>query len=297
MSDPALLAVALLAKGQPSAMPHPPAVSAYALTGSRQPERRLTPLPHPPPEKVAQPVEFSQSTPRSGSQLYAQRRAALRAGQLYTRLPRHSFQAEWQRASGQPTYEQWQRLLAQEANVVARWQNGRRLAVMVGDSISLWYPSDRLPQNQLWLNQAISGETTQGVLRRLPAFSNTKPSTIYVMAGINDLKQGVTNDAIVRNLWRITRTLKRHHPQAQVVLQSILPTRINAPMNQRIAHLNQQLAAIARHEQVTYLDLYADFTDAAGNLRADLTTDGLHLSAQGYATWQIAVQQPLVAQQ
>ena len=296
MSDPSLLAVALLTKGQPASLPPLPAVSAYA-PASRSPVRLLTPLSQPQPESFSRPVEFSQPIPRSGTQLYAQRIAALHAGRLYTRLPLHSFQAQWRQASGQPTYEQWQRLLAREANVVARWQNGRRLAVIVGDSISLWYPSDRLPTNQLWLNQAISGETTQGVLRRLPAFSNTKPSTIYVMAGINDLRRGVTDEEIIRNLWRITRTLKRHHPQAQVVLQSILPTRLNRAMNQRITLINQHLAAIAQHEKVTYLNLYTDFVDADGNLRADLTTDGLHLSPQGYATWEVAFQQGLVAQQ
>jgi lysophospholipase L1-like esterase len=250
------------------------------------------PVQPPPPPPSGEAVQ-----PRSGSQLYVQRISALRAGRLYTRLPMSSFQAQWRTASGQPTYEQWQRLLAQEANVVARWQNGRRLSVIVGDSISLWYPSNRLPNNQLWLNQAVSGETTKGVLRRLPVFSNTKPNTIYVMAGINDLRRGVADDDIVRNLWRITRTLKRNHPQAQVVLQSILPTRLNGQMNDRIGQINRRLAAIAQHEQVTYLDLYADFADAEGNLRPELTTDGLHLSQQGYATWASVFQQGLIAQQ
>jgi lysophospholipase L1-like esterase len=293
MSDPSLLAVTLLTKGQ---LP-PPHTAAYLPAGIRHPTQR--PLrPHTPqPEQFSPSVEFSQPIPRSGSQLYAQRQAALRAGRLYTRLPMDSFQTAWRSASRQPTYEQWQRLLTQEANVVARWQNGRRLSVIVGDSISLWYPSDRLPTNQLWLNQAVSGETTRGVLRRLPAFSNAKPNTIYVMAGINDLRQGVADEEIVRNLWRITRTLKRHHPSAQVVLQSILPTRLNGPMNERIGQINQRLAAIAQHEKVTYLDLYADFADADGNLRADLTTDGLHLSPQGYAAWEVAFRQGLLAQQ
>lgn len=298
MSDPSL-AIALLTKGKPAALPQPASSSAaIAPAGIRHPtQRSLRPLHQPQPEQLSLPVAFSPAIPRSGSQLYAQRVAALRAGRLYTRLPAHSFQAEWRQAGGQPTYEQWQRLLAQEANVVARWQNGRRLAVIVGDSLSLWYPSDRLPTDQLWLNQAVSGETTGGVLRRLSAFSNTKPGTIYVMVGINDLRRGLSNEEIVRNLWRITRTLKRHHPQAQIVLQSILPTRLTAPINDRVGHINQQIAAIAQHEKVTYLDLYTDFADAGGNLQADLTTDGLHLSPQGYATWAGAFRPGLVAQQ
>ena len=48
----------------------------------------------------------------------------------------------------------------------------------------------------------------------------------------------------------------------------------------------QKLAAIAQEEKVDYLDLYPHFADARGELRPELTTDGLHLSAVGYGVWQ-----------
>lgn len=241
------------------------------------------------PEFSLNSTEFSRPvppSPRSGSQLYAQRLAALRAGKLYTRLPASSFRNAWLQANEQPTYEQWRALLRQEARAAAAGQGNNRLAVIVGDSLSLWFPPDRLPSYQLWLNQAISGETTRGILKRLSDFSHTQPQVIYVMAGVNDLKQGLTDAEILWNFQQIVRRLQQRHPRAQIVLQSILPTRSHLIPNDRIAGLNQQLSTIAQRSGALYLDLHAQLADTNGQIQPEYTTDGIHLSEQGYAAWQ-----------
>jgi lysophospholipase L1-like esterase len=251
------------------------------------------------PETSIQHPEFSQpdrsipryvATPHQGSQFYAQRLAALRVGKLYTRLPPDSFSEVWQQASGQPTYEQWRALLAAEAKAVTRRQTTRNLSILLGDSLSMWFPSDRLPQDQLWLNQGISGDTTRNILRRLSAFAKSRPNTIYLMAGVNDLKLGATDTEIVSNLQKIVHRLRASHPQAQLIVQSILPTRSPKIQNSRIAGINQRVAAIARQEGATYLDLYSQFADRDGQIVPAYTVDGIHLSAAGYSTWRSAVQ-------
>jgi lysophospholipase L1-like esterase len=85
------------------------------------------------------------------------------------------------------------------------------------------------------------------------------------------------------------RRLRLNHPQAQVVVESILPMRLSAIPNERIRNLNQQIAAIAQQEGVGYLNLNALFTDTQGQMRQDLTTDGIHLTRRGYEVWQDAL--------
>lgn len=246
------------------------------------------------PEIEPRLTEFSRSAaPNSGSQLYAQRVAALSAGRLYTRLPIDSFQSRWVKATRQPTYPQWKQLLALEARAVAGGQGNNRLSVLIGDSLSQWFPSDRLPSDRLWLNQGISGDTTSGVLQRLASFERTRPQAIYVMAGINDLKHGVSNRQIIANLQQIMARLKQSHPTARIVVQSILPTRSLPISNQQIQQLNQQLAVIARQTGVTFLDLYTQFADSEGQIRPEFTTDGLHLNAYGYQVWRSVLQQDI----
>ncbi len=238
------------------------------------------------PDTSSLGIEFSPSLerPRSGSQLYSQRTAALTVGQIHTRIPVSSFRSTWTTSVQQPTYEQWKWLLAQEAASVR--EINEPVGVLLGDSLSLWFPSDRLPQTRLWLNQGISGDTTTGILHRLSSFARTRPRIVYVMAGINDLKHGASNTTILRNLQQIIQQLRQTHPQANIVMQSILPTRSLPVSSQRIANLNQQLKVIANQNGAYYLDVHSHMADANGYLRPDLTTDGLHLSAKGYEVWQ-----------
>lgn len=227
--------------------------------------------------------------PVSGKQLYQQRLAALKAGKIYTRLSVNSFADRWTKAIEQPTHQQWQWLLELEAKAIASGQGKNRLNVLLGDSLSVWFPHDQLPSGKLWLNQSVSGEATRHILQRLHFFNSTQPDRIFVLAGINDLRQGVSNQVIIQNWRTMVETLRHKHPNSEIILQSLLPTRLEAIGNQRIRYLNGHLAAIAHQEGATYLDLYSQFTDDQGNLDRNLTTDGIHLSRQGYSIWQQAL--------
>lgn len=200
----------------------------------------------------------------------------------------------------QLNYQQWLDLLGQEARAVAA-NPPRRLSVLAGDSLSLWFPPDLLPIDRGWLNQGISGETSGGLLRRLDLFKDTQPQTIFVLIGINDLIRQIQPETIVANQRQILQDLRRQHPGSQIVLQSILPhgvdqvtwegrDRLLAVTNERIRQVNAELKAIAAAEDAYFLDLNPLFADAEGNLRPALSTDGLHLSAQGYMVWQTALQ-------
>lgn len=224
--------------------------------------------------------------PHSGSQLYQQRWAALRAGQLFTRVAPNSFRDQWQQAAAQPTYQQWRALLAQESKAIQAGQGQNRLTVVVGDSLSLWLPSELLPRDRFWLNQGISGDTTAGILDRLHFFADTRPTTIHVMAGINDLKNGASDIEVVGNIKDITARLRQQHPQAKIVVHSILPTRWPQLSGDRIRNVNRYLAYTVQQQGAEFLDLHSTFADDQGSLRTELTSDGLHLNPQGYRLWQ-----------
>ena len=259
------------------------------------------------PAPVAQPPQFSTPTaiaanpvppvraasqvvrPSNGSELYRQRQLALQSGRSYTRIAPSTYADQWRTVSRQPTYQDWQQLLSQEARAMAQGQGRNRLEVIVGDSFGLWLPPEMLPRDRLWLNQSISGDTTAGILQRVSTFANTRATTIHLMAGANDLKNGVPEAQIVSNLQRTVRILQRQHPQAQIIVYSVLPTRRAEIGNDRVRSLNAQLARMTQQRAVEYRDLHPSFRDEWGHLRPDLTTDGLHLNPQGYALWQQAI--------
>lgn len=194
-------------------------------------------------------------------------------------------------------YQQWVDLLRQEANANA---NAPRLTVLMGDSISLWFPQELLPGRRTWLNQGISGENSEMMSRRLDALDGTQMETIFIMVGINDLIAGIPEKEVARNIEKSVQYLKQQHPDADIIVQSILPhgaeratwkgrDRLLQLPNDRIQAVNTAIAKMAAAEGVYYLDLYPLFADGEGALRPDLTTDGLHLSERGYLVWRTAI--------
>lgn len=176
----------------------------------------------------------------------------------------------------------------------------KHLAILAGDSLSLRFPSEKLSEYRV-LNQGISGETTTGLLKRLNVFAQTQPDVIFVMIGINDLLRGRSDREILDDQRRVIENLKLAHPGAKIVMQSVLPhavdrvtwegrDRLLAIPNHRIKALNDAIAAIAEAESVDFFNLYPLFADLEGNLRRELSSDGLHLSTQGYEVWGIALQ-------
>ncbi len=198
------------------------------------------------------------------------------------------------------SYPQWLDILKQEAKITAQ-KNLPRLIILAGDSLSLWFPPELLPEDKNWLNQGISGEVSNGLLQRLDLFDRTQPDMIFVMVGINDLIRGLEDQEVLANYRQIIIYLQRKHPDAEIVVQSILPhggegatwegkEKLLAIPNSRIQNLNQELHNIATQKGAKYLDLHPLFTDKQGNLRSDFTTDGLHLSPPGYLVWRTALQ-------
>jgi len=194
--------------------------------------------------------------------------------------------------SQQMSYQEWIKILRREAEV-ASLKKPEHLTVLAGDSLTQWFPRDLFPKSKAWLNQGISGETSTGLLKRLQLLDSTEPETFFIMIGINDLLQGVTDEVLLANQQQIIDNLRRIHPQSKIVLQSILPhsrqSLIDKIPNSRIRKINERLKAIATQKGALYLDLHPLFTDSQGNLRTELGTDGLHLSRQGYQVWFSAI--------
>jgi lysophospholipase L1-like esterase len=102
------------------------------------------------------------------------------------------------------SYPQWLDILKQEAKMTAD-KHPQRLTILAGDSLSLWFPPELLPEDRTWLNQGISGEVSNGLLQRLDFFDRTQPEKIFVMVGINDLIRGLDDQEILANCRLFTK--------------------------------------------------------------------------------------------
>lgn len=165
--------------------------------------------------------------------------------------------------------------------------------VFLGNSITFWANWPELLTDFKYIkNRGIPGDNSFGVLDRLEDILLGKPKQIFLMIGINDLAQGMSEELLLRNISRICTQSKQYSPNTVLILQSILPTNksFNRLMNHyqppaRIKRINAAIKELAAIHQYAYLDIYSSFVDGDQQLLASYTFDGVHLTLLGYEKW------------
>ncbi len=168
---------------------------------------------------------------------------------------------------------------------------GTHRVVFIGDSITEGWKLDQSFPGKPYVNRGISGQTSSQILLRFHQdVIDLDPKVVVILAGTNDLAENTgpaTLPQIEGNLMSMADLARANH--IRVVLCSVLPTvhyRWHADLPNpaaRIAVLNQWLEAHAATAHYVYADYYTAMKDAAGGLPHDLSSDGVHPSAAGYA--------------
>lgn len=133
-------------------------------------------------------------------------------------------------------------------------------------------------------------ETPEGTMPLLDALAQMECGKIYVMLGINEL--GWKGTEIFRDQSaKLIQRLQEDHPDAEIVIQSILPVSAKIDSegryvnNQRISVYNQVWLELAEEFGVAYLDVAESVVDENGQLPSALCYDGVHLNKAGSRQW------------
>lgn len=136
----------------------------------------------------------------------------------------------------------------------------------------------------LIINRGISGDVTEGVLKRLPEFYRFNPKKIFIEIGLNDILINVPLNRIASNYNRIVHEIIKNSPDAKVYVQSLIPTEKKS-VNKKILLLNAELMHICKEQRCSYIDLYELFLKE-NIINSDLFSDGFHLNKAGYKVWE-----------
>lgn len=139
-----------------------------------------------------------------------------------------------------------------------------------------------LPQGVRIVNRGVSGALTDDILANLDPILNGHPRQIFLMIGTNDLGVGRSPQQVADSVARIVSLIRSRSPQSQLFLQSILPSRVGKRTIANEQETNRLLQAIADTHS-TYIDLWPLLGSLPDD--ADLSFDGLHLTAEGYHRW------------
>lgn len=163
--------------------------------------------------------------------------------------------------------------------------------VFIGNSITEggknWSEKFNLPNVR---NRGISGDVTDGVLKRLGEIIYFKPKAVFLLIGINDLfnlyyqKQIPSAKYVGENILKIAHMIKQKSPSTLVYVQTLLPTDKDFMQN-NIDQVNALVKAQHDDDIFQLIDLNKAFSDEQGFLKKELSEDGTHLNKKGYELW------------
>ena len=185
------------------------------------------------------------------------------------------------------------------AKVGAPAKNESRV-VFMGDSITDSWDSPTMGgffPGKPYVNRGISGQTTPQMLLRLRRdVIELQPKVVVILAGTNDLAGNTgptTLEAIEDNFKSMAELANAHG--IRVVFASLLPVSdyelrdgkpiiqtVRRPPHQILA-LNNWIKEFAKTHRYVYLDYFSAIVDDKGFFKHELSYDGLHPNAAGYA--------------
>jgi lysophospholipase L1-like esterase len=160
--------------------------------------------------------------------------------------------------------------------------------LFVGDSIVEGFYWNRIGALPV-LNAGYSGIWTEALEPRIPLLlQSAKPALAVLLVGTNDAKKDCSEeglDGAVKNLDQIVS----HCKSASVPLIVMTPPPVERAKRVTSFYSIDAMAAISRRicetcdgRAAAIVDLQAALSDGEGAARIGMTTDGIHLSAEGY---------------
>lgn len=193
--------------------------------------------------------------------------------------------------------ENW--LLKEQEKIQIKYRELNQISVIepdiifIGDSIIEYYPlQELLGTSKTIVNRGIRGYQTGLLQKNLDAhLYGDAVDQIVLLIGTNDIGKDVPMNGALNNIESVIQTISRDYPLSQIKLVSILPVHegdeykhtVYIRTNEKIKAWNQAYQDLASaYMQVEFVPVFENLLDQEGQLKADYTTDGLHLSVAGY---------------
>ncbi len=129
-------------------------------------------------------------------------------------------------------------------------------------------------------------------LTLVEALAQKEYSKVYLMLGLNEA--GYPASSYAAGLQELLEMVKEIQPNAVIYLQTLPPVNEEIAKennvkswinNSNISTFNQIIMEMAAMEQVAVLDVASVFRSEQGDLPAELTSDGVHFTREGYELW------------
>jgi lysophospholipase L1-like esterase len=142
------------------------------------------------------------------------------------------------------------------------------------------------------LNRGVNGQRSDEILSRFNRdVVGEKPDYAIILAGVNDLYQGVPLDSIKRNLRAMyTKAIEKN---IVPVAATVLPCNSSEMKAAKVNELNRWIIETAYRLHIPSADTSLAVADPANRNRLLASTDGLHPDVSGYHSMAIVLSQAI----
>ena len=160
----------------------------------------------------------------------------------------------------------------------------------LGDSLTDGCDLSRYYPEFITANRGIGGDTTIGLEDRMGvSLYDLKPKVAVILIGGNNL------NTMLDNYEDIIVGIEENCPETEIVICSLTSMGMDwGHKNQIAAYNNVFLKKLAMKHDCAFVDLYTPlFDENTGEIHAEYTTDGAHLTHEGYLVLTGAVKEKL----
>lgn len=153
--------------------------------------------------------------------------------------------------------------------------------LFLGDSLIADYNwQDRMHHFEI-INHGVPGETTQGLLNRIPVITQSvkNPELVLLMIGTNNLI--IEDYSFLDSLRQIIVQLTAAYPAAEVIINSLLPCQLPWLGLEALTDLNKMIEPMTQQTGSCYLDMFNKIPPTPEYFQSD----GIHLQAKAYDLW------------
>ncbi|MGB7281545.1 MAG: GDSL-type esterase/lipase family protein [Candidatus Acidiferrum sp.] len=133
------------------------------------------------------------------------------------------------------------------------------------------------------INRGIGGDTSAGLLKRVPVVAALRPEAVFLMIGANDYALKIQPSETVANIKNAVSLIRKSSPDTLVYIQGLTPTWWHR-RNLFVSEVNALLKPMADNKKTFYIDTFTPFLKG-DLLSSDYSFDGLHLNGPGFIEW------------
>ena len=165
--------------------------------------------------------------------------------------------------------------------------NAKADIVFFGDSLIYYGDFASVFPDMVVCNLGLRGDTLQGMQNRVEQVKLLNPSTVYLMAGINDVACNSTAE-FYKQYESLIVLLIEQIPTKELIVFNMLPVNdvdfLISCNNEQIVQGNQIIASLCSKHGLRCVDLFTVY-EQSGKLPKEMTIDGIHLFPKEYSRW------------